>query len=409
MSGWHQLIVLGNGFDLACGLHSKYSDFFENRRPKLEELQADWRSCVAANSLDWSNRSNAVDNTGLTVWDIILFPVSDKDWCDIEQAIKDAVVKITRSDSTSHGVTGASAAYYVENVYRLLQKYQSDRNNHHPYFDEILKNGPVCDPHNLDVSVARYCIAAQGLQHFDSIDKVYDFFLEEVQELQAKFKIYLDAEVNSNTSYEGSASQRIASLYRDESPKETQQDSFQTSVLSFNYTHPTGINNVPSSGDIKWTNIHGTLNGPDRILFGIDGTGNMDDSHVLPFTKTFKLLNLKSPEQNTIIHTKHVGGTDTSTSLIKFYGHSLNEQDYAYFQALFDGVDIYESHTRLIFYYDAYDEISSDVARNSMSQKVTQLINTYSSTMTNEAHGQNLMHKLLLEGRLTIRELAQVK
>lgn len=27
----HQLIILGNGFDLACGLKSKFSQFFDNR------------------------------------------------------------------------------------------------------------------------------------------------------------------------------------------------------------------------------------------------------------------------------------------------------------------------------------------------------------------------------------------
>lgn len=27
----HQLIILGNGFDLTCGLKSKFSDFYRNR------------------------------------------------------------------------------------------------------------------------------------------------------------------------------------------------------------------------------------------------------------------------------------------------------------------------------------------------------------------------------------------
>ena len=36
---------------------------------------------------------------------------------------------------------------------------------------------------------------------------------------------------------------------------------------------------------------------------------------------------------------------------IKFYGHSLGEADYSYFQAIFDSVKLYEGDTRLVFYF----------------------------------------------------------
>ena len=39
-----------------------------------------------------------------------------------------------------------------------------------------------------------------------------------------------------------------------------------------------------------------------------------------------------------------------------------------------------------------------------MFEKVNRLIATYGATLDDEDHGRNLLHKLLLEGRLTIKQ-----
>ncbi len=40
-----------------------------------------------------------------------------------------------------------------------------------------------------------------------------------------------------------------------------------------------------------------------------------------------------------------------------------------------------------------------------MAAKVASLLNTYGQTMDNVDHGKNLMHKLLLEGRLAVKRI----
>lgn len=96
--------------------------------------------------------------------------------------------------------------------------------------------------------------------------------------------------------------------------------------------------------------------------------------------------------------------------MIKFYGHSLAQADYAYFQAIFDGVDLYESQTKLIFFYRPWKKadgvrVSVAEARTDMNRKVANLLSTYGSTLDNKDHGKNLMHKLLIEGRLNVRTI----
>lgn len=66
----HQLIILGNGFDLTCGLKSKFSDFYRNRTSgtfSIESIPEDVRN----------------------VWDLVLSEIGQNDplWCDIESLI----------------------------------------------------------------------------------------------------------------------------------------------------------------------------------------------------------------------------------------------------------------------------------------------------------------------------------
>ena len=155
-------------------------------------------------------------------------------------------------------------------------------------------------------------------------------------------------------------------------------------------------------------NVHGRLDG--EIIFGIDGKGLMDDSSAIPFTKTFRVLNSGKSADGILFWTCTSSNVDRATDVIKFYGHSLGEADYSYFQALFDGVDIYESHTKLIFYYRPWKQgdgtkVTDQKARICISGKVTKLMTAYGATLDNKDHGENLLHKMLLEGRLIIKQI----
>ena len=106
-----------------------------------------------------------------------------------------------------------------------------------------------------------------------------------------------------------------------------------------------------------------------------------------------------------LIGTANSANLQGATDVIKFYGHSLGKADYSYFQSIFDGVDLYESKTVLVFYYpyDDSDEENNESWRNGLASSINDLLVDYGATMDNKDHGQNLMHKLLLEGRLILR------
>lgn len=120
--------------------------------------------------------------------------------------------------------------------------------------------------------------------------------------------------------------------------------------------------------------------------------------------QTYRLLSRSNFGISQIFYTDSAHSVkDTSTDVIKFYGHSLSSADYSYFQAIFDGVNLYESHTRLVFYYRPWKDaagnlIPKNVAKNDMGRKVTNLLSVYGRTMDNQDHGNNLIHKLLIVG-----------
>lgn len=66
-------------------------------------------------------------------------------------------------------------------------------------------------------------------------------------------------------------------------------------------------------------------------------------------------------------------------------------------------------HTRLVFLYRPWREDGARVpdgeAEIAMKDKVVKLLSAYGSTLANEDHGRNLIHKLLLEGHLIVQNL----
>ena len=94
-------VVIGNGFDLHCGLKSKYSDYFNYHKGKYDYIKQ-W--IISFGSEVITNRfigrpfyelGGVFQNFGdVNVWDFIFEIISDDEkkdfrWCDIEDAMID--------------------------------------------------------------------------------------------------------------------------------------------------------------------------------------------------------------------------------------------------------------------------------------------------------------------------------
>lgn len=311
-------------------------------------------------------------------------------WCDIESTIERLV-----AERDNDGTTICSRV--------------SDRLN-----GELTSPAPP-NTRKIEKDIEDFLRKKSNDQHTWTTADVANILLSELNKLEKAFSDYLCEKVAKNENYARNARHLLEQMIMVELPDENHYDT-TTSVLDFNYTDPLAEFSKSAERYSKerplptLVNIHGSLE-KGNTIFGIDGTKYMDDPNILPFTKTYRLLSLDNPDTAKLIHTHSTQEPkDDSTAMIKFYGHSLAQADYAYFQAIFDGVDLYESQTRLIFFYrpwkkDDGTRVSDTEARADMNRKVARLLSTYGSTLDNKDHGKNLMHKLLIEGRLSVKTI----
>lgn len=361
---WRQLVIIGNGFDLACGLKSDFKSFFE---PRLERLQAIEHEGFS----DGKSAGSRLHEAGLTAWDIILTDRSGDYWYDVEGAI----ARWVRPQNPPRHLDLLDSVFSLEfgdekSPFGLLTKYPSERR------------------------VRRYLVERGfGLGDEYSREKLDKLMLDELHRLEDEFDAYLTKQVEQTPQYPKTARQLLWEIIKRGVPNE---DDFRPdlSVLSFNYTGPKEMK-FNNSRAVSYVNIHGKLGG--GIVFGIDGKGMMTDRNVAPFTKTYRLMAMGGPQHYEVL--------PGDVNLIKFFGHSLASADYSYFQAIFDSIDLYGGDTCLAFYYRPYAEKSDLEVRTDMMNRVTELLATYGRTLDNTDHGNNLIHKLLLEGRLSIERI----
>ncbi len=351
----HQLIVLGNGFDLTCGLKSKFSDFYSSRT-------------------DNTYNFNSIPNDQRNVWDLILSQVEKDDllWCDIESLISTFVLRDGNSDS------------------RVDKMYHSPVRT----IDPTCLSGPFVPEDKVYQFVAR----SLGKEYVPQ-DELTNFLLSSLKEYERSFSYYLERQVEEDGEYIQKAIEYFTAI-RDACLAESERSQTSSSVLSFNYTTPFGLDNW-RLGIEATRNVHGVL-GETDIIFGIDGKDVADNHPALPFTKTYRLLSLGASGNGRLLKTGNEG-----TAFIKVFGHSLAPADYSYFQSIFDAVNLYGGDVKLVFLYKNYPnmpdgKIDEQAIREALYARISHLLIEYGATLDNKDHGKNLMHKLLLEQRLIV-------
>lgn len=391
-SSWRQLIILGNGFDLQCGLHSKFGDFF---KPRFEVIAGIKSYSTAA----WES---VLEDSDLTLWDFILEANIDDTWCDVEGEMESWILSYSDQNSKTSLFWGALKAMKHVDLFTDGRAYivrcEGGRR----------LAGEEDDRTHLFCNIARYVLTINpGLSDEQCTPEFFVKLLKrDLGRLERAFGAYLSKEIDDNNEYVKECRNLCRMI--DEDGKQSDEDFYvSTSVLSFNYTS-VAEDYFDKGDDGVFVNIHGKLG--EDIIFGIDGKDCMDNHVAVAFTKTYRLMLRGGSRTGGLISTANSSNLQDATDVIKFYGHSLGRADYSYFQSIFDGVDLYESETVLVFYFpldtsDNSERINNE-RRSNLANSINNLLVAYGVTMDNSDHGKNLMHKLLLEGRLIIRGLS---
>lgn len=420
-----QLLILGNGFDRHCDLPSSYETFF--------------RQTI----LDTTTESFGIYQKQAGVsgfWEDLLlkyytvYQNTDYRWSDVETIIKNTLWSIC------FGMNKLEPSL-MQGIWHDAISYISNNLNPESHVKNI--DNPIDNYLFLCCYRFYYSQITQTILDYtpDSLQLLLKYLLKELHNFERRFCKYLkDNLVNPqdaqqiNTDYIIKAFNLLAKLtgfidkpfndineiiHQERTTVVEQLSEIQrlvktaqinvlskefsklkyTQILSFNYTALFDLLEVESP--CLYSNVHGKLCNESckndcnssSIIFGIDDNLIQTENsyfglHI--FSKTFrKMLDTSNP--TSILPPNNVPLT------IKFYGHSLSEADYSYFQSIFDYYDLYSnSKVNLIFYYsEGYEQTDA----------VYKLINSYGKTLSNKDQGKNLTHKLLLENRLKIEKI----
>ncbi len=414
-----QLLILGNGFDLQCNLKSSYEDFFKNAL------------------IDTHGESFGLEQLRDGVsgfWEILLYHyyLTNKSanlmWYDIESIIKKTLFKIFDKDNL--GFTfwskALSRAKKIPNNLILNRFFGSIENYLYVYLEIFFRN-------NLDLN--------QTYPESETIDLIIKKLFNELHNFEKRFCKYLkEILVDSNNQEQINEKYIIDAFnllnkltrfsevdfkhlddiitqeYREVKEVVSERQTITriknvnvlkgfsklkfVNILSFNYTNIFDILSV--SAPCTYSNVHGKLCGEKcqescnltNIIFGIDDKAiqsNGENIDLRLFSKTYRKM-LSSSVPISILPPNNI------PLQIKFYGHSLSEADYSYFQSIFDYYNLYSNNNvSLLFYYSEGHE---------QTDAIYNLINEYGKTLSNKEQGKNLLHKLLLENRLNINKIS---
>lgn len=464
----NQLIIIGNGFDRACGLKSSYDDFFkyladrsstaennedniwnhifkflhdanvlvhffrsnqflfDGQKPKIvgyeigtnyniwkqksldEWIQKNLDKWAQTNFDEQTQKDFATQRPEIfSDWKLANYDDWESEnpdsWKDVESVIRDWTAGMLTAPNRDIGTTDAlkdiqwiighlltsdlGVTILIERLFGGRDKWP-------------LPNLSVLDKRVRDL-LRRYSIPLKELLDWCSDRWLFstasaaDILFSELRKFESEFMDYMRSEFGYNPRYQ----QRARRLYRLISSTDAPSP-VNDYVLSFNYTRP---NTAGFTGIRCWRNVHGSL-GEDNAIFGFDITDlqpeQRKDHDLIRFTKTYRVLQLpqKTTGQSKVLEPVTGGG---SFDAIKVYGHSLDQADYSYFKAIFDCVDLYSSNVKLFFFYPATRE---DIGAG-LYQAVSDLLTDYGDEMPDEGKGRNLMHRLLLQDRLSVTPL----
>lgn len=382
----NRLIVIGNGFDIACGLNSSYESFFKYRMRqfryiKNEKCYQQERQQLRIEILEAiSEFNNAKDldvitfiqkkimNTDITFWDICcLFAEecidegSDVQWQDVESMIAEVI----------------SILLAPNGIYQSRVKYiESDNFNGKEKFKNIVKNVSVSG------TGSKIEIATKLLTELKKFERIFATFISNQINVRDDNKL----ETNKYFNRVGGYLKVLAGISKLNEVNWGNLDVIN--VFSFNYSLNTYQafnfkleaeygkfhNDDSKSARVIWRNIHGISQYDSEGLMSELGTHDLpapifgvDDQIVDDKSGEFDLRRLFTKG-----YRRQLEGVDgfyhdkpnyTNLESINIYGHSLGEADYSYFFLFFDECNLINSDTKITYYYYPADKSGEQTAQ----------------------------------------------
>ena len=426
-----KLVILGNGFDLGNNLPTYYSDFFNyrfNQKKTIfdiidkflyQSIKSSFKENESKESVDRSDSIKAINTVNyiidkivdenLNFWDIYFWWLLKNlntsniwGWNNVEEEIRNFVSEInTESQLHFNNLDINSLFTFNRSLNKVPTPVQTYLNNIFINYNTIER---------VYILLNQYLIKRKGNKNLD----LYTLVLEELISFESVFRDYI-SKIMSEIIFDNKIRKNKAK-YFDNFLKiidSTQESEYF--LLNFNYTSFQNINlpdnesmndfnnkiefiRLKKQRRITEINVHGSFN--KKVIFGVDQDGISANKKYYIFTKTYR----KVSESKNLV-SQPLPSSNFINEII-FYGHSLSDADYSYFQSIFDFYDLYNSNIKLSFKFSYFGEESLywEIKHKQINQAIN-LVKKYGYSLSNLKKGENLIHKLLLENRINFEEI----
>ena len=399
-------LIIGNGFDLYCGLKTSYNHYFDFNQDKYRFLDKSfcekilfalqWQGSAASvyySAIECFNASREL--VKLNCWDLyFLLAARDSfkggNWCDVEEKLLES---LQDSDDLS-------------NLERLLPHW----GNVYQYLTASLSAKKTIRVSTGSKILAFFIEAKRkslGLKWKSSPlpdlakGEFYEYILSELKEFELDFATFItkqhvaykDGHARINTEYIDRSCSFFDSLSR--------LIRNITSIDCFNYDCP------PNRLD-KLYFINGNCISP---IFGVDSKFKPTDPEYI-FTKTNRRVELGMLGRNTrlsVIEGYNVV-EDFDNALV--FGHSLSKADYNYFFPILDELEIcdFASKKKFVVAYSIYDGGNEFDIKKGLRESLYALFTAYAKYKgKGEEEANRLLDTLTIQRRVLTIELPRLK
>jgi len=323
------LIAIGNGFDLNCGLKSSFYDYICQSMSGFNDVEKVCR-LIFVNKLDVffdSIKSATKNNKSCSAWDILFFvfylekPDEKYLWCNVEDDIRKSLFENLNNFSWNH------------------------------VYEQIHSNLILFNESGL---LAYFMIARYGFNSTTSEKDFYGILLEELHLFEKNFSKYLNSQISNTNAY----SEKCNKLFEKIGGNNT-----NTKLISFNYTYSPPL--------VETTYVHGSLH-DDNIIIGINLSDKVDYDIRNSFSKDIRRTEIDSN------HFIDDTGSHDQAFNVTFYGLSLDKEDYDYLFLVLDFIGFLTlNQSHIIFSYSLYDDKTSKAILDEVKNRAKCLINSY--------------------------------
>ena len=367
-------VIIGNGFDLYCGLKTSYYDFFKFCDQKYNSIFG-WVDDMA--NIYHSNPNLKKDirllyhsvpgADRISCWDVFFTLFMDRVrnylWCDVEKEILDSL--------------------YLRDEGRA-QEYM-------PHWEdvwEVVECNTVKDQGPGSAIMASVILNVASLP-LRTREQFYEYLLSELHKFEICFGYFItkqhvirgDLHYQFNLDYITSSQHLLSRLCNEEDI---------TSIDCFNYGFTT-----QSKLFNKCKFINGDCRNP---IFGVDSIFGPDDPRYI-FTKTNRRIEQDMGETTTKDYPEFENAV--------VFGHSLNSHDYSYFFPILDQLEMTNnfSKRKFVIAYSIYDRNRVFEITKNIRKSLYSLFSAYSRYKGNTNEPARLLDSLTTQGRVLMYQI----